>query len=102
MAEETYPINLWINEERLEKLQSAGLASMCKEVLAGLKVIAVPNTADQKDKILKIFPMAKFDTATTKSIEALPRQIKDQIFDLVVKKKSLNVMDEFIKSQSKK
>jgi hypothetical protein len=102
MAEETYPINLWINEERLEKLQAAGLAGMCKEVLAGLKVVAVPNTADQRDEVLKIFPMAKFDTATTKSIENLPRQIKDQIFDLVVKKKSLNIMDEFIKSQSKK
>lgn len=101
MAEETYPINLWINEERLEKLQQAGLAGMCKEVLAGLKVLAVPNTADQRDTILKLFPMAKFDTATTKSIELLPRNVKDQIFDLVVKKKSMNVMDEFIKAQKK-
>jgi hypothetical protein len=101
MAEETYPINLWINEERLEKLQAAGLASMTKEVLAGLKVLAVPNTAEQRDKVLKLFSMAKFDTATTKSIENLPRAIKDQIFDLVVKKKSLNVMDDFIKSAEK-
>ncbi len=101
MSEETYPINLWINEERLEKLQNASLAGMCKEVLAGLKVLAVPNTAEQRDKVLKLFPMAKFDTATTKSIELLPRAIKDKIFDLVVQKKSLNVMDEFIKSQTK-
>lgn len=101
MAEETYPINLWINEERLEKLQAAGLASMTKEVLAGLKVLAVPNTAEQRDKVLKIFPVAKYDTATTKSIENLPREIKDKIFDLVVKKKSLNVMDDFIKSVEK-
>ncbi len=101
MAEETYPINLWINEERLAKLQAAGLAGMCKEVLAGLKVVAVPNTAAQRDKVLKIFPVAKFDTATTKSIENLPRQIKDKIFDLVVKKKSLDVMGDFIKSVEK-
>ena len=101
MAEETYPINLWINEERLEKLQVAGLAGMCKEVLAGLKVLAVPNTAEQRDNVLKIFPMAKFDTATTKSIELLPKAVKDKIFDFVVQKKSLNVMDEFIKSQTK-
>lgn len=101
MAEETYPINLWINEERLAKLQEAGLAGMCKEVLAGLKVLAVPNTAEQRDKMLKIFPMAKFDTATTKSIELLPRQVKDQIFELVVKKKSLDVMNDFIKSVEK-
>lgn len=101
MAEETYPINLWINEERLEKLQAAGLAGMCKEELAGLKVLAVPNTAEQRDKILKIFPVAKYDTATTKSIENLPRAIKDKIFDLVIAKKSLNVVDDFIKSQEK-
>ena len=101
MAEETYPINIWINEERLEKLQAAGLASMCKEVLAGLKVIAVPNTEAQRDNILKLFTMAKYDAATTRSIENMPRQIKDQIFDLVVKNKSLNVMDEFIKSVEK-
>jgi hypothetical protein len=101
MAEETYPINLWINEERLEKLQAAGLASMTKEVLAGLKVIAVPTTAEQRDKILKLFPTAKYDAATTRSIENLPRQTKDQIFDLVVKKKSLNIMDEFIKAVGK-
>lgn len=101
MAEETFPINIWINEERLQKIQAAGLADMCKEVLAGLKVIAVPNTAEQRDKILKLFPMAKYDAATTRSIENLPRQIKDQIFDLVIKNKSLNVMDEFLKSIEK-
>ena len=101
MTEETYPINLWINEERLAKLQEAGLSTMAKEVLAGLKVLAVPNNAEQRDAILKIFPMAKFDTATTKSIENLPKQVKDKIFDLVVQKKSLNVMEEFIKSQTK-
>lgn len=99
---ETYPINIWINEERLAKLQKAGLADMAKEVLAGLKVLPVPNTEKQRDEILKLFPMAKFDSATTKSIELLPKEVKDKIFDLVVKKKSLNVMDEFIKSQTKK
>lgn len=99
---ETYPINIWINEERLKKLQKAKLDGMAKEMLAGLKVLAVPNTEKQKDEILKLFPMAKFDSATTKSIELLPKDIKDRIFDLVVKKKNLNVMDEFIKLQTKK
>ena len=98
---EIYPINIWVNEERLEKLQAAGLASMTKEVLAGLKVLAVPNTAAQRDKILKIFPMAKYDSATTKSIELLPRAIKDKIFDMIVARKSLEIMDDFIKSAEK-
>ena len=92
----TYPINIWINEERFEKLQKAGLADMAIEVLAGMKVLPVPATERQKDEVLKLFPMAKFDTATTKSIELLPREVKDKIFDLVILKKSLNVMDEFM------
>ena len=96
MAEERYPISLWINEERLEKLQNVGLAGMAKEVLAGLKVLEVPCNDAQKDKVLKVFPMAKFDSATTKSIELLPKDVKDKIFDLVVEEKSLEVMDKFL------
>ncbi len=101
MAEEKYPINLWVNEERYEKLKNTGLADMCKEMLAGLKVIQVYANDSQKDQILKLFPTAKFDSATTKSIELLPKDVKDKIFDVVVGKKSIDVMDEFLKSQSK-
>jgi hypothetical protein len=96
MAEEKYPINVWVNEERYEKLQKAGLAGMCEEVLAGLKVIKVYANEKQKDEILKKYPTAKFDSATTKSIELLPRKVKDQIFDLVVTKQSVDIMDEFL------
>lgn len=93
---ETYPINIWINPERFEGLQKAGLGNMPKEVLAGMKVLAVPCTANQRDKILKLFPTAKFDAATTKSIELLPKYVKDKIFDLMVARKKLDVMNEFI------
>jgi hypothetical protein len=95
---EKYPINLWVNEERFEKLQKAGLAGMCKEKLAGLKVIQVFTDDAQKDQILKLYPMAKFDSSTTKSIELLPKEVKDKIFDIIVKKQSIEVMDDFIKS----
>ena len=95
---EKYPINLWVNEERYKKLENAGLAGMCEEMLAGLKVIRVYANDAQKDRILKTFPTAKFDSATTKSIELLPRDVKDKIFDVVVKKKSIDILDEFLKS----
>lgn len=58
----------------------------------------VPNTEAQKDAVLKKYPMAKYDSTTTKSIELLPRDVKDKIFDLVVQKKSLDVMDAFLQS----
>ncbi|HUW65172.1 MAG TPA: hypothetical protein VMW83_10850 [Spirochaetia bacterium] len=96
MSEERYPISLWVNEDRLEKLQNVGLAGMAKEVLAGLKVLEVPCNDAQKDKVLQVFPMAKFDSATTRSIELLPKDVKDKIFDLVVKEQSLDVMDKFL------
>ena len=95
MAEEKYPINIWINEERYEKLQQAGLAKMCEEMLAGLKVLRVYANDTQRDKI-KVFPTAKFDSATTKSIELLPKDVKDKIFDVCVANKTVDCMDKFL------
>jgi len=96
MAEEKFPINIWINEERYAALQKAGLAEMAEEMLAGLKVLRVYANAGERDKILKVFPTAKFDSATTKSIELLPKAVKDKIFDLCVAKKSVNIMADFL------
>jgi hypothetical protein len=98
---ETYPINIWINEERYKELQAAGLDHLLKEELAGMKVLVVPCTAEQRDKILKLFPMAKYDEATTKSIELLPKHVKDKIYQLCVARKSVDVIDEFLKSVEK-
>jgi hypothetical protein len=98
---ETYPINIWINEDRLAKLQKAGLDSLTQEMLAGLKVLRVPTNDKQRDEVLKIFPMAKYDSATTKTIELLPKAVKDMIFDMVIEKKTVDMMDEFIKSVKK-
>jgi len=95
---ETYPINIWINEKRYEKLREAGISNMAKDVLAGMKVLQLQCTEEQKDKILKLYPMAKFDTATTKSIELLPAEVKNKIFDLAIKEKSLDIVEEFLKS----
>ena len=96
--QETFPINIWINEDRYEKLQQAGLANMPEEVFAGLKRLQIPTNEEQKNSVLKKYPMAKYDSATTKSIELLPREVKDRIFDLVVKKRSTAIIDDFLKS----
>lgn len=93
---EGYPINIWINEERYDKLKEAGLANMAQDVLAGMKVIKVRCNEKQKDEILKLYPMAKFDTATTQSIELLPPEVKGKIFNLVVEKKNLDVAGDFL------
>ena len=95
---ETYPINIWINEDRFDKLQKAGLESLTEEMLAGLKVLRIPTNEKERDEVLKAFPMAKYDSATTKSIELLPKDVKDKIFDMVVQKKKVDIMTEFLKS----
>ena len=94
---EMYSINLWINEERYERLNKLGLADMTKDVLAGMKVLQLQCTGEQKDRILKIYPMAKWDSATTKSIELIPAEAKDKMFNLVVEKGNLDVIEEFLK-----
>ncbi len=94
-----YPINVWVNEERFAKLNEAGLAHLTKEVMAGLKVIHVYADDAQKDKLLENYPGAKYDSATTGSIELLPRKVKDQIFDLVVRNKNTDVLGEFLKGR---
>lgn len=96
MAEEKFPINIWINEDRYAALQKAKLAGLCEEMLAGLKVLRVYANAVERDKILKVFPTAKFDSATTKSIELLPRAVKDKIFDKIVEKESVDIMADFL------
>jgi len=93
-------INLWINEERYEKLNRLGLADMTKDVLAGMKVLQLQCTGEQKDRILKIYPMAKWDSATTKSIELIPAEAKDKMFNLVVEKGDLDVIEVFLKGVS--
>jgi len=95
---ETFPINIWINEDRFDKLQKAGLESLTEEMLAGLKVLRVPTNEKERDEVLKVFPMAKYDSATTKSIELLPKDVKDKIFDMVVEKKKVDIMTDFLKS----
>ena len=95
---ETYPINIWINEDRFDKLQKAGLESLTEEMLAGLKVLRIPTNEKERDEVLKVFPTAKYDSATTKSIELLPKDVKDKIFDMVVQQKKVDIMSDFLKS----
>ena len=96
--EERCSINIWINEERNEKLVNAGLAHLTKDALAGMKILQLNCTKEQKDRILKFYSQAKFDSATTKSIELLPSKAKDKMFDLVIEKKTMEVIDEFLNS----
>ena len=90
------PINIWINEQRYQQLCQAGLENMAKEVLAGMKALQVFCNEEQKNELLKKYPQAKYDQSTTKSIELLPAEFKDKIFDKIIEKKSLDIIQEVL------
>ena len=82
-------INVWINEERLEALSRARMAQLAEEEFAGMKLLAISVTEDQKDLILQRYPSAKYDSSTTRSIELLPKEAKDRLLDLSIKMHSI-------------
>ena len=91
-----YPINIWINDERYERLREAGLADASEDVLAGMRVIKVYCTEAQKDAFLERYPSAKYDSATTKSIELLPPPVKNRLFEFIIEMRSTDVAGEFL------
>ena len=91
-----YPINIWINEEKYNELVKVGLSDMTHEVLAGMRVLQLKCTLEQKNRILKLYPVAKFDSATTKSIELVPAKAKDKMFNLVIKNGNLDIIDKYL------
>ncbi len=77
-------INVWINEERLEALKKADMSGYAHEAFAGMMLLEIHTTEEQKNLILQRYPSAKYDSATTRSIELLPKQAKDRLLDLSI------------------
>ncbi|BBZ51472.1 hypothetical protein H7H82_18420 [Mycobacterium heidelbergense] len=91
-------INVWINDERLKALEDAGMAQLAKEVFAGMKLLPISVTGDQKDLILQRYPSAKYDSSTTGSIELLPKRAKDKLLEFSINMHSTGpeVTDRFV------
>lgn len=77
-------INVWINDQRLAALEKAGMAQSAQEAFAGMKVLPIQTTEQQKDVLLQRYSGSKYDSATTKSIELLPKQVKDRLLQLSI------------------
>ena len=97
-ADGTIKINVWINPERLDALEKAGMADKAEEAFAGMRRLAIHTTEEQKDTLLKRFSGAKYDSATTHSIELLPKQAKDRLLDFAIELHSTgtDVTDRFL------
>lgn len=97
-------INIWLNEEREKTIAKEGLTELAEDRLAGMKVIRLQATENQKDRLVSLFPRAKYDSSTTGTIELLPRDVKDKLFDTCLQLKTADetVVEAFLKANEAK
>ena len=91
----TLSIIIWLNKGRMEKIRKVGLEHLTKNIFADMYAIAVPVNDVQKEVIVKEFPQVKI--TTTDTIELFPRDAKNMLFELIIEKRSVDVIDEFIR-----
>ncbi|KAA8964254.1 hypothetical protein [Mycobacterium sp.] len=91
-------VSVWINEERMAALEKAGMADLAEEEFAGMKRLSITMTEEQKDDLLSRYPAAKYDSSTTRSVELLPKQVKDKLLALSMRMRSTgpDVLERFL------
>jgi hypothetical protein len=83
-----YNINIFLNDERVKKLEEVQLSGSIKEI-DGKKAIQVPFTDKEHKKLVKGFPDMTFD-ATNSCV--IPENAEKTLFDIVVNMKTTDVM----------
>ncbi|OIN95059.1 MAG: hypothetical protein AUJ48_03935 [Deltaproteobacteria bacterium CG1_02_45_11] len=83
-----YYINIFMDGEKLQKIEAAGLGGLVKEV-GGKKAIQVAMTAKDQKKLVKGFTDLAFDASNAC---VLPKEGEDKLFSIVLEMKSVDVM----------
>ncbi len=83
-----YSINIFLNDEKLTKIEAAQMADQVKEI-DGKKAIQVPFTDKEHKKLMKGFPNLVFNAANSCTIPETPENI---LFDIVINMKTVEVM----------
>lgn len=83
-----YTINIFLNDDRLKKLEVAELTDAVKEI-DGKKVIQVPFSDKENKKLKKGFPDLVFDASNGCVI---PEQAENILFDIVVNSNTVDVI----------
>jgi hypothetical protein len=83
-----YYVNIAMDDEKLKRIESAGLADQVKEI-NGKKMIQVGLTEKEHKKICKGFPDVTTDSANTC---VLPQKGENILMDFIVNMKTLDVM----------
>lgn len=83
-----YYVNIFMDDEKLKKIQEAGLGDQVKDI-EGKKAVQVEVTKKEQKKLAKGFPDLAFDASNAC---VLPQQAEDTLMGFVVGNKSLDVM----------
>ncbi len=83
-----YYINIFMNDEKLKKIEDAGLADNVKEI-DGKKAIQVNLAKKEQKKLVKSFPELIFDSS---SACELPEEAENTLMGIIAEVQSLDVM----------
>ncbi|MCD6139292.1 MAG: hypothetical protein J7J91_12130 [Deltaproteobacteria bacterium] len=87
-----YYINIFLDDEKLKKIEEAGLAGEIKEI-EGKKAIQVEVNKKEQKKLVKGFPGLTFDASNAC---VLPEDGEKTLFDIIINARSLDVMKQAI------
>jgi len=83
-----YNINIFLDDERLKKIEEAQLADNVK-MIDGKKAIQVPFSDKEHKKLIKGFTDLAFDASNSCVI---PENAEKTLFDIVISMKTIDVM----------
>jgi len=83
-----YAINVFLKDDKLKKIQDAGLADKIVE-LDGEKAVQVALSQKEQRKLVKGFPGLNFDS---QNACVLPPEAEDKLLAIIAEMKTLDVM----------
>ncbi len=83
-----YSINVFLKDDKLKKIQDAGLADKIVEI-EGKKAVQVAMSQKDQRKLVKGFPGLNFDS---KNACVLPPEAEDKLLGIIAEMKTLDVM----------
>ena len=83
-----YYINIFLNEEKLQKIEDAGLVNQVKEI-DGKKAVQVELTSKEHKKLSKSFPDLTTDASNAC---VLPEEAEKTLMGFILDMKTLDVM----------
>jgi len=83
-----YNINIFLNDEKLKKIEDAQMADQIKEI-DGKKAVQVPFSNKEHKKLIKGFPDLAFDVSNGCII---PENAENILFDIVIDMKNVDVI----------